>query len=183
LIPSPSLLSLVTDSAIMVKVAPDSEVDAMPERPLSAGGEKRQRDESVAALHEFFKELFRYLFTLFCFTAVIFLDSNWSQKHNSAQLFVQNIFNPNNAPTDVNSFWSFLYNAPTADGATPCSGVFCTLSKLDYFSQELLSGQNGTQDTFLYFGNRLLGQVRALEPLPVSPVLRRISQTRSRTLW
>ena len=144
----------------MVKVAPDTEIETISERPLSAGGEKRKtRDDSVAALHEFFKELFRYLFTLFCFTVVIFLDSNWSQKHNSAQLFVQNIFNPSNAPTDVNSFWNVLYNAPSADGSTPCSGVFCTLGKLDYFSQELLAGQNGTQDAFLYFGNRLLGQV------------------------
>ncbi len=77
---------------------------------------------------------------------------------DSAQLFAQNIFNPDKAPKDVNAFWDFLYNSESPGS---CSGVFCTLSKLDYFSQELLNGQNSTQNAFLYYGNRLLGQVSA----------------------
>jgi hypothetical protein len=170
----------------MVKIAPETPIETITEMPLSREeAERKQRDESVAALREFFKELFRYLFTLFCFTLVIFLDSDWSQKHSdaplhlelflhnphssfiliislpnadSAQLFVQNIFNPEKAPTDVNAFWDFLYSSETPGS---CSGVFCTLSKLDYFSQELLNGQDGVQDAFIYYGNRLLGQVSA----------------------
>jgi hypothetical protein len=170
----------------MPKIAPDTQIETITALPLSEEEEAiKQRDESVAALREFFKELFRYLFTLFCFTLVIFLDSNWSQKHSdtppshcrffcdtslfhspnadSAQLFARTIFDPENAPGDVNAFWDFLYSADDADS---CSGVFCTLSKLDYFSQELLNGQNGTQNAFLYYGNRLLGQVSAPRPAP-----------------
>jgi hypothetical protein len=67
----------------MNKVAPQSQILTLSEAPLSeADHKKKERDESVAALREFFKELFRYLFTLFCFTLAIFLDSNWSQKHS-----------------------------------------------------------------------------------------------------
>jgi predicted negative regulator of RcsB-dependent stress response len=68
----------------MNKVAPETQIFAISDAPESAAVVKRkERDESVAALREFFKELFRYLFTLFCFTLVIFLDSNWSQKHSN----------------------------------------------------------------------------------------------------
>lgn len=67
----------------MPKIAPDAQIETITALPLSEEEEAiKQRDESVAALREFFKELFRYLFTLFCFTLVIFLDSNWSQKHS-----------------------------------------------------------------------------------------------------
>lgn len=175
----------------MPKIAPDTQIETITALPLSQEEEAvKQRDESVAALREFFKELFRYLFTLFCFTLVIFLDSNWSQKHSdpppplplliildtspfhsrnadSAQLFARTIFNPDNAPKDVNQFWDFLYNA---DGPNSCSGVFCSLSKLDYFSQELLNGQNGTQNAFLYYGNRMLGQVSASPSASTAPL-------------
>jgi hypothetical protein len=177
----------------MNKVAPETQVLEISDAPEgSAAAKRKERDESVAALREFFKELFRYLFTLICFTLVIFLDSNWSQKHSnsptknanalpiislrplyhsnslplpmysrsadSAQLFVRNIFDPETAPKDVNAFWEFLHN--TDDSGACSGGVFCILSKLDYFSQELLNGQNSTENTFLYFGNRLLGKVR-----------------------
>ena len=68
----------------MNKVAPETQVltlsDDVPPTPVV--DKRREREESVAALHEFFKELFRYLFTLFCFTLAIFLDSDWSQKHS-----------------------------------------------------------------------------------------------------
>jgi hypothetical protein len=82
----------------MAKIAPETQTESISELPMSQEDlEKKQRDESVAALREFFKELFRYLFTLFCFTLVIFLDSNWSQKHSdcprpSLALFVNDFF-------------------------------------------------------------------------------------------
>jgi hypothetical protein len=71
----------------MPKIAPETDILTISDRPQTEEDlKKKERDDSVAALREFFKELFRYLFTLLCFSLVIFLDSNWSQKHSSLPL-------------------------------------------------------------------------------------------------